>query len=104
MEEAEALQKVIDTDKIKQIDLAKAIGKAEFTVSEILKLNTLSDTIKKTARTDNRWTRKLLLRHSLTRKSSTRHFIKQKKALNKVNLYRRKKLLKKILLKCTEQS
>lgn len=62
MEEAEALQKVIDTDKIKQIDLAKAIGKAESTVSEILKLNTLSDTIKKTARTDKRWTRKLLLR------------------------------------------
>lgn len=62
MEEAEALQKVIDTDKIKQIDLAKAIGKAESTVSEILKLNTLSDTIKKTVRTDKRWTRKLLLR------------------------------------------
>lgn len=62
MEEAEALQQVIDTDKIKQIDLAKATGKAESTVSEILKLNTLSDTIKKTARTDKRWTRRLLLR------------------------------------------
>ncbi len=62
MEEAEALQKVIDKDNIRQVDLAKAIGKAESTISEILKLNNLSETIKKTVRGDKRWTRSILLR------------------------------------------
>ena len=62
MEEAEALQQVIDKDGIKQVDLAKALGKGESTISEILKLSKLPDKIKTVARSDKRWNHKLLLR------------------------------------------
>jgi len=53
LEEAEALAKLMKRHKYKQEDLAKVIGKARTTVTELLSLNALPDEIKSECRTSD---------------------------------------------------
>lgn len=57
LEEAEAIKRLQDEAKFKNKDIAIIIGKAESTVSEILSLNKLPDSIKNKVRSDKRFTR-----------------------------------------------
>jgi ParB family transcriptional regulator, chromosome partitioning protein len=53
IEEAEALEKLMERHKYKQEDLAKVIGKARTTVVELLSLNNLPEEIKSECRTSD---------------------------------------------------
>ena len=61
LEEAEALGRMIEEHHYKQEELALVIGKAKSTVSEILSLNRLPETIKKEIRSSNLYSKKLLI-------------------------------------------
>lgn len=61
IEEAEAIQAMIDNRGYKQEDLAKAIGKGESTISEILALNKLPAEIRDDARQNSKCSRRVLL-------------------------------------------
>jgi ParB family chromosome partitioning protein len=61
LEEAEALGRMIEEYHYKQEDLALVIGKAKSTISEILSLNRLSETIKGEIRASNLYSKKLLV-------------------------------------------
>lgn len=62
MQEAEVMQRIMSTERINQKQLAKIIGKAVSTVTEILTLNKLPDYIKDKARHDKRISRAALLK------------------------------------------
>lgn len=61
LEEAEALGRMIEEYHYKQEHLAIVIGKAKSTISEILSLNRLSETIKGEIRSSNLYSKKLLI-------------------------------------------
>jgi ParB family chromosome partitioning protein len=61
VEEAEALQAIIEKHGYKQDDLAKTLGKAPSTVSEILSLNKLPQEIRDECRQDPKCPRRVLL-------------------------------------------
>lgn len=62
MEEAEAVKRLKDEAKFKNKEIAVIIGKAESTVSEILSLNILPDSIKNRVRGDKKYTRAELIK------------------------------------------
>lgn len=68
IEEAEAIQSMIDHHGYKQEDLVKVIGKAESTISEILSLNKLPDQVKEDARQNPKCSRRVLLEIVRTKK------------------------------------
>lgn len=61
IEEAEALQRLKDDEKYSNRQLANVIGKAESTISEILKLNELPDKLRNKYRTDKTLSKRKLL-------------------------------------------
>lgn len=61
LEEAEALKRVLEKDGLEQKDLARLLGKAESTVSEMIRPTTLPDKIKDKISADRKWTRQALL-------------------------------------------
>lgn len=61
IEEAEALAKLMERHKYKQEDLAKVIGKARTTVTELLNLNGLPEEIKSECRTSDIASKSLLI-------------------------------------------
>lgn len=61
IEEAEAIQAMVDKYDYKQEDLARVLGKAESTISEILALNKLPSEIKDDARQNPKCSRRVLL-------------------------------------------
>lgn len=62
MQEAEALQKILKTEKVSKKELAKMLGKSPSTVTEIINLTKLPDYIKNQSRYDKRISRAALLR------------------------------------------
>ncbi|MBN2643878.1 MAG: ParB/RepB/Spo0J family partition protein [Desulfuromonadaceae bacterium] len=71
IEEAEAIQKLIDEKVCSQKDLPQKLGKAKSTISEILSLNRLPEDIKAECRTNNRIPRGILIEVAKKRKPST---------------------------------
>jgi ParB family chromosome partitioning protein len=61
IEEAEALAKLMERHEYKQDDLAKVIGKARTTVTELLSLNALPEEIKSECRTSDIASKSLLI-------------------------------------------
>ena len=61
MEEAEAIGRMIERQGYTQEKLAFAIGKAQQTISEAIKLNRLPETIKDECRHDDKYPRRLLV-------------------------------------------
>ena len=64
MEEARAIQDIINASGLAQQDVAVQLGKAESTISEILKLNSLPSGIQDAAITSPLWSRNKLLKLS----------------------------------------
>ena len=64
MEEARAIQDIINASGLAQQDVAVQLGKAESTISEILKLNSLPSGIQEAAITSPLWSRNKLLKLS----------------------------------------
>lgn len=62
MQKAEAVQSIIQSDGISQKKLAEIIGKKEPTVSDMMQLNKLPESIKSQVRYDKRFSRAMLLR------------------------------------------
>jgi len=64
MEEARAIQDIINASGLAQQDVAAQLGKAESTISEILKLNSLPSAMQKAAIESPLWSRNKLLKLS----------------------------------------
>ena len=64
MEEARAIQDIINASGLAQQDVAVQLGKAESTISEILKLNSLPSAMQEAAITSPLWSRNKLLKLS----------------------------------------
>lgn len=62
MQEAEALQNILETEKVKKKELAEMLGKSASTITEITSLAKLPDYIKNQSRHDKRISRAALLR------------------------------------------
>lgn len=61
IEEAEGLQRLGDSFKYTQRDLAKIVGKSRPTINEILSLNRLPEPIKQECRTSDTWPKSVLM-------------------------------------------
>jgi ParB family chromosome partitioning protein len=68
IEEAEAIQAMIDKHEYKQENLARVLGKGESTISEILALNKLPEEIRNDARENPRCSRRVLLEIARSKK------------------------------------
>ena len=71
IEEAEAIQRLLDDKICRQKDLPQKLGKAKSTISEILSLNRLPDEIKNDCRSNNLVPRGILVEVAKKRKKHT---------------------------------
>ncbi|MDY0191375.1 MAG: ParB/RepB/Spo0J family partition protein [Desulfuromonas sp.] len=78
VEEAEAIQRLIDENICRQRDLPAKLGKAKSTISEILSLNRLPEEIKDECRSNNRVPRGILVEIAKKRKSQNMTTLYQK--------------------------
>ena len=83
LEEAEGLKKLKEEAGYKNKDLATIIGKAESSISEMLSLNKLDDTIKEVVRADTSFSRRQLI--EIAKVSDVKEMKKKFKQLRKYN-------------------